>query len=97
MTDEEAAERQEIEAQALATMDAIQEAVRRMLREDDIHPHLVLLGMARVTGGLGAATAMAEGRDVETMLGEVVEIVRQAGLEHHEELQAVLLPTAGSA
>jgi hypothetical protein len=50
-----------------------------------------------VTGELAAAAALAGGQELEPLLGKLVEVVRQAGREHHRTLQAERLPVAGSA
>jgi hypothetical protein len=57
----------------------------------------MVLSVAMAAGQLAAATALAGGQDVEEALGELAEIVVQAGRDHHEMLQAELLPVAGSA
>jgi hypothetical protein len=92
MTDEE-----ERQAQMLAAMNAIQSAVLKLLQEGEAHPQLVILAMARVTAELGASMALAGDQDLEKLLDEVVEIVRQVGRDHHEALQVVTMPPAGRA
>ena len=57
---------------------------------------LIVLAVARVTGELAAA-ALAGGEELEKLVGELIEIVRHAGREHHRTLQAEALPVAGSA
>jgi hypothetical protein len=57
----------------------------------------VVLALARVTGEVGAGAALAGEHDPERVLGELAEVVRQAGREFHEALQAEALPTAGNA
>jgi hypothetical protein len=52
--------------------------------------------VARVNGEL-AATTLAGGRELEPLLGELAEVVRHAGREHHQTLQAERLPVAGNA
>jgi hypothetical protein len=46
---------------------------------------------------LGANAALEGGEDVENLLGELAEIMREAGLEHHATLQSEGLPVAGNA
>ena len=70
---------------------------QRRQREGDVHPQLVVLAVARVAGELGAGAALAGGMDLETMLGELAEVVRQAGREFHETLDLETTPAAGSA
>jgi hypothetical protein len=96
MEDEEP-ERREAEDQVRAALDAIQGTVLRLLQEDETHPQLMVLSVAMAAGQLAAATALAGGQDVEEALGELAEIVVQAGRDQHEMLQAELLPVAGSA
>ena len=96
MTNEEP-EQQELEAQMEVTTDAIRAAVLRLLREGEVHPQVIVLAVARVAGELGASAALAGGQDVEKLLGELADVVRQAGQEHGELLAAEALPVAGSA
>ncbi|HEY0409174.1 MAG TPA: hypothetical protein VGE42_02805 [Candidatus Dormibacteraeota bacterium] len=69
----------------------------RLLQECEVHPHLVVLALARVTGEVGAGAALAGGRDPEELLGELAEVVRQAGREFREMIEAGVLPTTGNA
>ena len=57
------------------------------------------MAATRVAGGLGAAAALASGQEIEGLLDDLAEALRQAGREHLETLQAELeaLPVAGSA
>jgi hypothetical protein len=98
MADEEP-EQQELEAQMETAVDAIREAVLRLLCEGEVHPQIVVMATTRVAGGLGAAAALASGQDIEGLLDDLAEALRQAGREHLETLQAELeaLPVAGSA
>jgi hypothetical protein len=97
MTDEETAEQDELEAQFQTATEELQRAVMRLFRDRDIHPHLVVLALARVTGEVGAGTALAGERDPEELLGELAGVVRQAGREFQEMIQAGAMPTAGNA
>ena len=96
-TDGETTEEDELEAQLGTAMEGLQRAVVRLLQEGEVHPHLVVLALARVTGEVGAGTALAGGQDPEELLGELAEVVRQAGREFREMVEAGALPTAGSA
>lgn len=58
-----------------AATDAIRTAVLRLLREGEVHPHLIVLAVARVAGELGASAALAGGQDVEKLLGELADVV----------------------
>jgi hypothetical protein len=50
-----------------------------------------------VTGELAAAAALAGGEAVEPLLGKLAKVMRHAGREHHQTLQAERLPVDGSA
>jgi hypothetical protein len=97
MTGEGTDERDELEAQFRTATEGLQRAVMRLFQDRDIHPHVMVLALARVTGEVGAGTALAGGQDPEELLGELAEVVRQAGREFREMLEAEALPTAGSA
>jgi hypothetical protein len=98
MADEEP-EQQELEAQMETAVDAIREVVLRLLREGEVHPQIVVMAATRVAGGLGAAAALASGQDAGRLLDELADVLRQAGEEHHEMLQAQLkaMPVARNA
>ena len=96
-TDDEETEAQDLGEQLEAAADAIRAAVVGLLREGEVHPRLVVMAVARVAGELGAGAALASGQDHEALLGELAEVVREAGREHHEALRAATLPAAGSA
>jgi hypothetical protein len=91
------AERDELEAQLGTAVEGLQRAVVRLLQEGEVHPHLVVLALARVTGEVGAGAALAGRQDPEELLGELAEVVRRAGREFHEVVRAEALPTAGNA
>ena len=78
-------------------MEGLQRAVVRLLQDGEVHSHMVVLALARVTGEVGASAALAGGRDPEELLGELAEVVRQAGREFREAVEAEALPTAGDA
>src|SRR5689334_18337386 len=86
-----------LEAQFQTATEGLQRAVMRLLQDRDIHPHVMVLALARVTGEVGAGTASTGGRDPEELPGELAEAVREAGREFREMLQAEALPTAGNA
>src|SRR5947209_3200692 len=97
MTGEETTEQGklgELGAQFQAVMEGLQRAVMRLLQDGDVHPHLVVLALARVTGEVGTGAALAGGQDPEELLSELAEVVRQTGREFHETLVAEALPTA---
>jgi hypothetical protein len=97
MMDDEMAEQEELEAQFWTATGELQRAVMRLFQDRDIHPHLVVLALARVTGEVGAGTALAGERDPEELLGELAEVVRRAGRGFQETIQARAMPTAGNA
>jgi hypothetical protein len=86
MTNDEA-EQEELEAQLRTTMEGLQRAVMRLFQDGEVHPHLVVLALARVTGEVGAGVALAGGQDPEELLADLAGVVRQAGREFHEELR----------
>ena len=96
---EDEPDREQLEAQMETAVDAIREAILRLLREGEVHPQIIVMAAARVAGGLGAGAALASGQDLEGLLDDLAEALRQAGREHHEMLRAELaaLPVAGSA
>ena len=79
-----------------AATEALRATVLRLLCVGEVHPRLIVLAMARVTGELAAAAALAGGEEVEPLLGKLAEVVRHAGREHHRTLQAETLPVAGN-
>ena len=89
--DGEESEAQKLGEQAQAAADAIRATVLRLLKEGEVHPHLIVLAVARVAGELGASAALAAGEDVEVMLGSLAKVVRDAGREHHETLQVAMV------
>src|SRR3954454_24216468 len=82
----------EAEAQREAAAEAIREAVLRLLEEGEVAPQYVVLAAARVTGELGADIARVGEVDLETVLGDLADLVREAGRAHAEGP-----PVAGSA
>jgi hypothetical protein len=80
-----------------AATKAIRAVVLRLLQEGEMHPQLLILAVTQIAGELGASAALASGQEVEVLLGELAEVLQQAGREHHNMLQADLLPVAGSA
>ena len=87
----------DLEAQMHLAMEGMQKAVLRLLQDGEVHPQLVVLAVARIAGELGAGIAHAGGLDIETILGDLAEVVCQAGREHHEVLRTEVLAVAGNA
>jgi hypothetical protein len=75
-----------------AAAEAIREAVLRLLEAGEIDPQYVALAAAGVTGELGADIARLGDVDLETVLGDLADLVREAGRAHAEGP-----PLAGSA
>jgi hypothetical protein len=96
MTYEET-EAQGLDQQLRTATETLREAVLRLLQAGEAHPQLIVLAVAQLTGELAASAALAGGKDPEALLGELVEVVRQASREHYETLQAEMLPVAGNA
>src|SRR3954453_8705534 len=90
-------EQNELEEQLWTATGELQRAVMRLFQDSDIEPYLVVLALARVTGEVGAGTALASEQDPEELLGELAEVVRRAGREFREMVRAEALPTAGNA
>ncbi len=90
-------EQEKLKAQMAAATEAIRATVLRLLQEDRVHPQLLILAVTQIADELGASAALASGQGVEELLGELAEVLQQAGRDHHEVLQAELLPVAGSA
>src|SRR3954447_22315440 len=63
LTDDETAEQDELEEQLWTATEELQKAVMRLFQDGDIHPHLVVLALARVTGEVGAGAALAGGEE----------------------------------
>jgi hypothetical protein len=87
----------ELDAQLQTAMEGFRLTVVRLLRGGDVHPQLILVALAKVTGEVGAADALSSGEDVEELLGALAETMRQAGREFQEMLRAEAMPTAGNA
>ena len=75
-----------------AAAEAIREAVLRLLEAGEIDPQYVVLAAAGVVGELGADIARLGDVDLETVLGDLADLVREAGRAHAERS-----PLAGSA
>ena len=96
---EETAEQDEdeLEAQFRTATEELQRTVMRLFQDSDIHPHVMVLALARVTGEVGAGTALASEHDPEELLDDLAGAVRQAGREFRELLEAGEMPTVGNA
>jgi hypothetical protein len=87
---EEEPDQEQLEAQMEIAVNTIRGAVLRLLQEGEVHPQIVVMAATQVAGGLGAAAALASGQEIEGLLDDLAEALRQAGREHHETLQAEL-------
>jgi hypothetical protein len=94
---EDEPEQPELEAQMEIARGAIRTTVLKLLQEGKVHPQLLILAVTQIAGELGASAALASGQKVEELLGELAEVLQQTGRDHHEMLQAELLPVAGNA
>ena len=79
MTGGETGQQAELEAQFQTAMEDLRRTVVRLLQDGEVHPQLVVLALARVTGEVGASAASASEHDPEELLAELAEVVRQAG------------------
>jgi hypothetical protein len=66
-----------------AAVEAIREAVLRLL---EIDPQFVVMAAARVTGELGADVARLGEVNLETVLGDLADLVWEAGRAPADEL-----------
>src|SRR3954447_7550251 len=97
MIADEMAAQEKLAAQLQTATEAFQGTAGRLLREGETAPQLIVLAAARVAGELEAGMALAEGLDLDELLGELADFMRQAGLGFREALRAEALPTAGNA
>jgi hypothetical protein len=95
MGDDKADER-DLERQFWAATETLREAVLQLLRVD-VPPPVIVVAVARVAGESGTAMAVENGEDVESLLVDLAEVLREAGLEHHTALRGEGLPVAGHA
>ncbi len=93
-------ERRKVELLVLAACLSHLETLKghaRPLRRGQRPAARLILAVTRVAGELGASAALASGQGIEELLGELAAVLQQAGRDHHEVLQALALPVAGSA
>ena len=81
-TDDETEAANQMEAAA----EAIREAVLRLLEAGEIDPQYVVLAAAGVVGELGADIARLGDVDLETVLGDLADLVWEAGRAPADEL-----------
>ena len=91
------ADERDLERQLWAATETLRDAVLRLLQAGGIYPPVIVLAAARVAGEMDANAALEGGEDVESLLGELAEVMHAAGLEHHAALQGEGLPVAGNA
>ena len=60
MMGEETAEQDKLEEQLWTATEGLQRTVMRLFQDSDIHPHVMVLALARVTGEVGAGTALGD-------------------------------------
>ena len=85
-----AIEERELEEQMEAATAALRAAVLRLLREGEVHTEMIVAAVAQVAGEVAATSAIASGRDLEEVLGELFEAVGYAGRRHGETLRVEL-------
>src|SRR4051812_36365914 len=77
----------ELKEQMQVATEAIRGAVLRLLHEGEVHPEMIVVAVAQVAGEVAATSAIASGRDLEEVLGELFEAVGYAGRRHGETLR----------
>jgi hypothetical protein len=98
MADRHEDEQAQAFAQQLQTaMDAIREAVGRLLQAGEVDPRVIALAVAAVAGELGASMARAGEGDLDTLLRDLGEVMQHVGQEHTDLIDMVTMPAAGSA
>jgi hypothetical protein len=90
------AEERDLEQQLHTARPAIRAAVLRLLQAGEVDPPIIALAVAGVAGELGASLALAGEDDLERVLGDLADVVRQVGREHREMLEVAVAPAAGS-
>src|SRR4051794_41854594 len=95
LTDDETAEQDELEEQFWTATGELQRAVMRLFQDSDIEPYLVVLALARVTGEVGAGTALGSERGPDELLGGLAEGVRRGGREFQGRGEGEGLAAAG--
>ena len=88
---------QELGEQLHATMTTIRETVGQLLQAGEVDPRVIALAVAGVAGELGASMALAGEDELETILGDLADVLRHTGRDHGEALAVALAPVAGSA
>jgi hypothetical protein len=91
------ADERDLERQLWAATETIREAVLRLQQVGGIYLPVLVLAVARMAGEMGANAALEGGEDVESLLGDLAEVMRAAGLEHHALLQGAGLAVTGNA
>jgi hypothetical protein len=96
MGSDEADER-DLERQLWVATETLRDAVLRLQQVGGIYLPVLVLAVARMAGEMGAGAATVSGEDVESLLADLAEIMRAAGLEHHATLQGERLSMTGNA
>ncbi len=89
-------EEQEFEAQMEKASMMVQETIGRMLKEGDLHPHIVVLGVAKVMGELMGALAAASSTDLDEVVRDTFNVAEQAAKNYYDAI-GTMMPVAGSA
>lgn len=81
MTDKEAEKELEV------VSEAIREVVRDLLGNAEVHPQILAMALARVTGEVGAGMAVARDVTPGAVVDGLAEIVRRTGEVHDRALR----------
>ncbi len=76
-TGEEGGAREDLRDRTEAATDAIR--LLRQVQDDEVHPQLLVLAAARVTGEPAGSVAFADGLEVDELLAEVAGFASEAG------------------
>jgi hypothetical protein len=91
------ADERDLERQLWAATETLRAAVLRLQRVGEIYLPVIIVAVAQIAGEMGVDAALESGVDVESLLGNLAEVLREAGLEYHALLQGEGLPVAGHA
>ncbi len=92
----DATEQQKFDEQLETVVELVTEPINQLLQAGEIHPHVIVVAVAKVAGEFAAAFAAARGYDREEVLGDIAEIVLRSGRHYHEALTDET-PVAGNA
>jgi hypothetical protein len=90
-------DKQALAQQLEATMEAVRGTIARLLQAGEVDPRVIALAVAGVAGEFGASMALAGEDELETVLGDLADVLRHTGREHAKALAVTVAPVAGSA